>query len=128
MYVLSLADNVSSIEQHSMSNLSHPIDHPNAVYLDIFEAMKLNLYRYSPAVSIILIVAYSIVFIIGLTGNSIIFMVTSCRTHRLCTTSDLFFINLALADTLVLLVCLPATLLSNLITRKYVIMCYNASE
>ncbi|ESO92654.1 hypothetical protein LOTGIDRAFT_162575 [Lottia gigantea] len=51
-------------------------------------------------------VLYIIVFIFGLTGNSLVCFVV-WRTLRLRTTTNLFLVNLAVADLLVLILCLP---------------------
>lgn len=76
-----------------------------------------QLLRYSPSVSSIYFVAYTLVFVLGIIGNSFVVAVV-CRSPRMRTVTNYFIVNLALADILVLLFCLPATLLSNLFIRK----------
>lgn len=73
--------------------------------------------RYSPAISSVYCVAYSIVFIMGIIGNSCVVAVV-VRSPRMRTVTNYFIVNLALADILVVLFCVPATLLSNLFIRK----------
>lgn len=76
-----------------------------------------SLMRHSLSVSIILCIAYIIVFVIGFVGNCFVVAIVF-RTPRMRTVTNFFIVNLAFADILVLLFCLPATLISNLLTRK----------
>jgi len=73
-------------------------------------------FRYSLPVSIVWILIYAFVFISGLIGNSIVALVI-LKTKKSVT--DYFLLNLVFADLLVLICCLPTTLLSNIINRKY---------
>jgi neuropeptide FF receptor 2 len=72
-------------------------------------------WRYSVPVSGIWAVIYVIVLVWGLVGNTIVASVI-IRTKKCAT--DYFLLNLVVADLMVLIFCLPATLISNLITRK----------
>jgi len=74
-------------------------------------------FRHSSSVSIVLCMAYTIVFISGIVGNCFVVAVV-VRTPRMRTVTNFFIVNLACADILVLLFCLPATLISNLLIRK----------
>lgn len=84
-------------------------------------------YRYSSALaSGALIAAYGLVFIAGLIGNVFVIIAvvrsgghtsTMMTLSRHCNT-NIFFANLAVADLLVIIACLPFTLISNLIYRK----------
>ena len=87
-------------------------------FLDSFDWSSDHLMRYSPGISSIYCIAYSIVFIMGIVGNSCVVAVV-VRSPRMRTVTNYFIVNLALADILVLLFCLPATLLANLFNRKY---------
>lgn len=69
--------------------------------------------RHKIEVSTIFCVAYSVVFVLGIFGNSFVVAVV-VRSPRMRTVTNYFIVNLALADILVVLVCLPATLVSNL--------------
>lgn len=62
--------------------------------------------------------AYVIVFIVGLIGNSFVIAVV-LRSPRMRTVTNYFIVNLAIADILVIVFCLPATLMSNIFVRKY---------
>lgn len=75
-------------------------------------------YRHSPTMNIVFCIAYSIVFLVGLIGNSFVIAVV-LRAPRMRTVTNFFIVNLAIADILVIVFCLPATLLSNIFVRKY---------
>lgn len=75
------------------------------------------LYRHSMAMSAVYCVAYIIVFVVGLIGNIFVIAVVF-RTPRMRTVTNYFIVNLAFADVLVIIFCLPATLMSNIFVRK----------
>lgn len=76
------------------------------------------LYRHSVTLTAVYCVAYVIVFIVGLIGNSFVIAVV-LRSPRMRTVTNYFIVNLAVADILVIVFCLPATLMSNIFVRKY---------
>ncbi|XP_043070912.1 neuropeptide SIFamide receptor isoform X1 [Drosophila grimshawi] len=71
------------------------------------------IYRHSLAMSIVYCVAYIAVFLIGLIGNSFVIAVV-LRAPRMRTVTNYFIVNLAIADILVIVFCLPATLIGNI--------------
>ncbi|KAG8185434.1 hypothetical protein JTE90_022365 [Oedothorax gibbosus] len=71
-------------------------------------------YRHSFSVTVLLCVAYFVVFALGIFGNSFVVSVV-LRSPRMRTVTNFFIVNLAVADILVLIFCLPATLLGNII-------------
>lgn len=71
------------------------------------------LYRHSFGVGTILCLSYGLVFILGLIGNCFVIAVVF-RTPRMRTVTNFFIANLAVADVLVIVFCLPATLISNI--------------
>lgn len=75
-------------------------------------------FRHSKTITLLLIVAYVIILIIGVVGNSLVVCVV-LKSPRMRTVTNLFILNLAIADLLVVLFCLPPTLLSNILVRKY---------
>lgn len=85
--------------------------------LSIYEATRLNFFRHSMEISVIICIAYTIVFVVGIVGNSFVVAIV-CKSPRMRTVTNYFIANLALADILVLVLCLPATLVSNLYIRK----------
>lgn len=95
-----------------------PLNNHNNDSMSDFSLMDLSsLMRHSLSVSIILCIAYIIVFVIGIVGNCFVVAIVF-RTPRMRTVTNFFIVNLAFADILVLLFCLPATLISNLLIRK----------
>ncbi|XP_003690070.1 orexin receptor type 2-like isoform X2 [Apis florea] len=58
----------------------------------------------------VLIASHSIIFVIGLIGNALV-CVAVYRNHTMRTVTNYFIVNLAVADFLVLLLCLPFTVL-----------------
>lgn len=75
-------------------------------------------YRHSAAMTVVYCVAYILVFAVGLVGNCFVIAVVF-RSPRMRTVTNFFIVNLAIADILVIVFCLPATLTSNIFVRKY---------
>ncbi|XP_046805971.1 neuropeptide SIFamide receptor [Lucilia cuprina] len=71
------------------------------------------LYRHSLVMTIVYCIAYVIVFLVGLVGNSFVIAVV-LRMRNMRTVTNYFIVNLAIADILVIVFCLPATLMSNI--------------
>lgn len=71
-----------------------------------------------------LIGLYLVVFIVGMVGNFLVCFVV-CVDHKMRTVTNLFIVNLSVADFLVLLVCLPTTVLVDVTETWYMgrIMC-----
>ncbi|KAK3912876.1 Neuropeptide SIFamide receptor [Frankliniella fusca] len=70
--------------------------------------------RYGVAFTVVICVAYLAVFVIGVLGNVCVVMVV-VSFPRMRSTTNLFIANLAIADLLVNVVCLPFTLVSNVL-------------
>ncbi|XP_015602116.1 neuropeptide SIFamide receptor [Cephus cinctus] len=77
------------------------------------DQMPDRLYRHSIAMTAVYCVAYVLVFVVGLIGNSFVIAVVY-RSPRMRTVTNFFIMNLAVADVLVIVFCLPATLMSNI--------------
>jgi hypothetical protein len=58
----------------------------------------------------VLIAMHSLVFVVGLFGNALVCMAVY-RNHSMRTVTNYFIVNLAVADLLVLLICLPPSVL-----------------
>ncbi|KAF4528055.1 hypothetical protein B566_EDAN012016 [Ephemera danica] len=71
--------------------------------------------RYSVATTIVLCIAYSAVCVLGVVGNCVVVAVVR-RTPRMRNATNVFIANLACADLLVNVICLPFTLLSNILS------------
>lgn len=78
-----------------------------------------NFYRHSTVMTVVYCVLYVIIFIVGLIGNSFVIAVV-LRAPRMRTVTNFFIANLAIADILVIVLCLPATLMGNIFVRKYI--------
>ncbi|XP_066257006.1 neuropeptide SIFamide receptor-like [Euwallacea similis] len=70
-------------------------------------------YRHSAAMTAVYCIAYLLVFAVGLVGNFFVIAVVF-RSPRMRTVTNFFIVNLAVADILVIVFCLPATLMSNI--------------
>ena len=77
----------------------------------------LHPYRHGTGAIIALVVAYLAVLLLGVGGNLLVIAVMS-KSPRMRTVTNYFITNLAVADLLVLVVCLPPTLISNVYVRK----------
>lgn len=75
-------------------------------------------FRHSLAMTAVYCFAYILVFAVGLVGNCFVIAVVY-RSPRMRTVTNFFIVNLAVADILVIVFCLPATLLSNIFVREY---------
>ena len=71
-----------------------------------------------------LIVLYIIVFVVGLVGNFLVCLVV-WSDRRMRTITNLFIVNLSVADFLVILVCLPTTVIGDVTETWYLgsVMC-----
>lgn len=83
-----------------------------------FSLMNAHNLKYSKGWTAILATAYSIIFLLGFVGNVIVILVISLKP-RMRTVTNLFILNLAVADLLVVLFCVPVTLVANIFIRKW---------
>lgn len=79
------------------------------------------MYRHSGAMTAVYCAAYLLVFVVGLVGNCFVIAVVY-RSPRMRTVTNFFIVNLAVADILVIVFCLPATLMSNIFVREYIVI------
>lgn len=70
----------------------------------------MNDYIYPQTYEWILIGTHTVVFIIGLVGNALV-CIAVYRNHTMRTVTNYFIVNLAVADFMVILFCLPPTVL-----------------
>lgn len=73
--------------------------------------------RHTLRTTVLLSIAYTVVYIVGIVGNSFVVAIV-CKSPRNRTVTNYFIANLAFADMLVLF-CLPGTLMNNIFIRKY---------
>lgn len=101
----------------SEMNETDPYPYPDPV-LEIFPLL-----RQPPSLLIIYCLGYSIVFLLGLFGNA--FVVISVWLYpSLRNVTNYLITSLAMADLLILTLCLPSTLLNNLITGNSMLKNY----
>lgn len=74
--------------------------------------------RYSILLTTLYCIAYGIVLAVGIVGNVCAFIIV-VRDKSMHSVYYKLMANLAIADLLVLIFCLPVTLLGNLFGRKY---------
>lgn len=72
----------------------------------------LPVFRYSLPVTVLYCVAYVVVSLMGVVGNSFVVAVV-VRAPRMRTVTNVFIANLAVADLLVNIIVLPTTLIAN---------------
>lgn len=70
----------------------------------------LNDYIFPHPYEWVLIATHAIVFVIGLIGNALV-CIAVYRNHSMRTVTNYFIVNLAVADFMVILICLPPTVL-----------------
>lgn len=70
----------------------------------------LNEYIFPQPYEWVLIATHGIVFVIGLIGNALV-CIAVFRNHSMRTVTNYFIVNLAVADFMVILICLPPTVL-----------------
>lgn len=78
-----------------------------------------DMLRYSMGWTVVLICAYAGIFLIGILGNVMVFCVLVFRPQaQMKTVTNLFILNLCIADMLVIIFCVGPTLLSNILICK----------
>lgn len=66
----------------------------------------------------LLIIAYTLIFLLGFVGNAAVIIVIYSK-RKMRTVTNLFVLNSAVADLLVVLFCVPVTLMANIFIRKF---------
>ncbi|XP_029451556.1 orexin receptor type 2 [Rhinatrema bivittatum] len=91
-------------------NVTHePFLNPSSDYDDEFLHYLWKEYLHPKEYEWVLIAGYIIVFIVALVGN-ILVCIAVWKNHHMRTVTNYFIVNLSLADVLVTITCLPATL------------------
>lgn len=104
--------------QHNETESYVPLESVTANLSHNATALPDLMYRHSTPIILIYCIAYLVVFVVGLVGNCFVIAVVY-RSPRMRTVTNFFIVNLAVADILVIVFCLPATLMSNIFVRKY---------
>lgn len=84
-------------------------------WLDIFDMRYL---RHNITWTILLAIVYVAVLVVGVVGNSMVISVVILRPV-MRTVTNIFILNLAVADILVIVFCVPSNLISNVFIRKF---------
>lgn len=85
---------------------------------DDHETRKVPLLKQTLPVTVLLSVAYSVVFLLAVVNNSLVVTIIY-RNPQMRNVTNYFLANLAIADITVSLLVLPITLLSNIFTGKF---------
>ncbi|XP_038599325.1 neuropeptide FF receptor 1 [Tachyglossus aculeatus] len=72
-------------------------------------------YQHSPPVAAVFILAYVLIFLMCMVGNTLVCFVV-LKNRQMRTVTNVFILNLAVSDLLVGIFCMPTTLVDNLIT------------
>lgn len=100
-------------KSENASYYGHIYDYENFDPRLFLSHIDLDLYLDMSPVNILLIVLYSAIFLLGLFGNVFV-IVAIVKFKSLRTLTNYFLLNLTIGDILVILVCIPVTLGSNL--------------
>lgn len=113
-YLTPFPGNMAAIgKSENVSYYGHIYDYENFDPRLFLSDIDLDLYLDMSPVNILLIVLYSVIFLLGLFGN-IFVIVAIVKFKSLRTLTNYFLLNLTIGDILVILVCIPVTLGSNL--------------
>lgn len=114
LYLKKMKSNYSFKDSDYEESFYTYVDDDNITY-------KFDFLRHSSSITVLFCIAYVVIFIVGLLGNCLVLMVIS-RTRIMKTAVYYFIFNLAVADLLVVLFCVPPNLLGNILTRKFYIL------
>ncbi|XP_029673370.1 orexin receptor type 2-like [Formica exsecta] len=98
-------DNVEDLEYVNATNCTNDYCIPDEDYIELMVQ-----HIFPKFTDWVLIAMHSIVFVVGLIGNALVCMAVY-RNHTMRTVTNYFIVNLAVADLLVLLICLPPSVL-----------------
>lgn len=114
-----LYNHTTSTEMTHLENNSNTIlsMDTNSTDIELFPDIKQPVFMI-----VIYSIAYGIIFLFALFGNLAVIAVVS-RTRRLHTLTNFFIGNLAVADILVAVFCIPISLLQNLYNGRYLNIC-----
>lgn len=74
--------------------------------------------RYSAEVTVLFCIAYAAVFLVGFVGNTSVVLVVYKNVRMRSSPTNIFIVNLAVADLLVIVVCVPFTLVGSITAGK----------
>lgn len=104
---------LAALEDHNLTGLTHNLSHlfnlTAGINLDLIKKFERNR-RVGDAAFASLLAAYSILILLGATGNSLVVLAV-VRKPSMRTARNVFIINLAISDLLLCLVTMPLTLM-----------------
>lgn len=110
-------DLISSVESVKNSTITNQILNGGGKVLEDF-GESVSILKHSLGWTIGLICAYVTIFIVGVIGNGMVVLVMLLRSE-MKTVTNMFILNLAVADLLVIIFCAAPTLLTNILIREY---------
>lgn len=124
--LLSIMPNLSAAPflTNSIENSNHLFNEPAVNSTSNISAAAIenvNILRHDPVIIGTICLFYGIVFIFGTLGNILTIMVV-IKLPRMRNVTNYFIVSLAFADLLVLILCLPGTLMSNIFIRELFIL------
>ncbi|XP_046554216.1 QRFP-like peptide receptor [Haliotis rubra] len=87
-------------------------------YSNFLTDLEKDLYRHNEPFTIVLIIFFSITFLLGILGNMFVILVVA-KHRSMRTLTNVFFLNLTIGDLLVVCICIPITL-GNYVYRDWV--------
>lgn len=106
------------LESHP-SNMENFTGNNSLLYWHVSQLSTANL-KFSTVWTFIFTITYTVIFLFGFIGNFTV-IVTICKKIQMRTVTNLFIFNLALADLLVIVFCVPVTLAANIFKRKFTV-------
>jgi hypothetical protein len=97
-----------------MTSISFNYNNENISEYEIYDIPFL---KHHPHLVVVYVLAYCVVFLFGSIGNSLV-MAVIIKDPGMRNVTNYFILNMAVADMLVTLLCVPMTLLANIITGK----------
>lgn len=108
------ATNISENEEQYFNETFPDAEHLFESWWNIFDPKYL---KHGCGWTITLIIAYLTILVVGVIGNLVVILVVLMR-RQMRTVTNLFIMNLAVADFFVIVFCVPSTLLANVFSRK----------
>ena len=96
-------------ENFSKSDGTDEIGHIEQLHTEVVNEFLEGLFNHKTPFTIVLIVLYSVIFLVGLVGNSLVIIVMIKHRH-MRTITNMFLVNLSVGDLLVVIVCMPFSL------------------
>ncbi|KAK3100243.1 hypothetical protein FSP39_016884 [Pinctada imbricata] len=107
-WVIPLNDSLLEMYNDSLY-LHNPFAFLPPQFNDIVQEMRDQVYGYRKPLTMVLIFLYVVVFVLGIMGNVFVIM-TVLKYKRMRTLTNMYLVNLAIGDLLVLIFCIPITL------------------